>query len=174
MARRRRGGSGRRAMPGRWHWTGFFLEGNVTPADTNADAFILFDPQAETHEGAIVHRVIGEVSLSNPATAGGGNVGMGIGVFTTDDASAILDDLDLIEGGPHSHETIGDTSFMWRRFYALEAAITGQQTEIVRIPIDVKVKRKVSSQKELLAFIIQGGTASRWKFNFWARSLLRI
>ncbi len=150
------------------------MEGQTTPADTLADAFTLFDPQITVHEGATVHRIIGMLTISNPATAGSGNIGYGIAVFTTDDASAILNDHDLIEGGSHSHETIGDTSWLWREFRPLDAAISGQQTEIQRIPIDIRVKRKIKSQKEQLAFLIQGGTASRWKYHFWARCLLRI
>ncbi len=170
----RRGSSaGRGRSRPRFHWAGFFMEGATTPGDALVDAFTLYDPQtSDIHAGSTVHRIIGHLRIRNPATAGNSDFGAGIGVLAVDDGSGIVHDLDLIEGADHSHETIGDTAWLWRQFGFLQALVATSGYGYRDFPIDVRVKRRIASQKELLAFVIQGNVASRWEYHFWARALL--
>lgn len=168
MAQRRRArGSGGKP---RYSWHGFYQIAATSPGDALIDVFKLYDPIDDDHqEQVVLQRVVGHVQCENPATAGEGRIAMGVYLATRNAAGAMTSDIAPLAITGFDIEA---NWTLWHRSYYLPAAISGQQTIVYDYDFNIKAKRKIEDP-QMLIFAIQGDTASRWKYMFQARCLMK-
>ncbi len=165
MARRSRSGG-----KNRYAWHGFYLNASIEPADTTLDVFVLYDPIDSDHqEEVVLERTIVHFQCSNTATAGTGRIGFGLYLVEFNAAGTITSDMD----------PLGTTGFdieanwqLWHKVVDLPAATSGQNVQQFEYDFNAKAKRKIEDPKALI-LAVRGTTASRWRYMFQARALVK-
>jgi len=165
MARRSRG-----AGKIRYAWHGFYMAGANAPADILLDVFKLYDPvDADHQEEVVLQRIVGNIQIENPATAGEGRIAFGFYLASRDAAGAMTSDIDPLA------ITAFDIEANWtlyRKAFYLPPAIAGQQPLQYVFDFNIKAKRKVEDPR-MVVMAIRGDTASRWKYMFQSRCLVK-
>ncbi len=164
MARRAAGGKNRYA------WHGFYQASALTPADTALDLFVLYDPiDADHQEEVVLERTIIHFQCHNPDTGGSTRIGFGLYLVEFDSAGVLTSDVDPLGVSAFDIEANWQ---LWHKIVDMPPAISGQQSIHYEYDFNSKAKRKIEDPRALV-MLVQGATASRWRYMFQARCLIK-
>ncbi len=169
MPRNRRG----YRRPPSYRWAGFYMGTQATkPTDVLNDQFTLFNPGDfgdDVRTKAVLTRIRGRFSCHNESTSLS-TIGAVIQIQETNEAEAIVSESDPLSGNV---EWIERTTALWNEQIYLPGTPVDSAPQLVTFPIDVKAKRRVMNPYTV-QMTIRVGDATRIRYHFWARALLRI